>query len=482
MTTIHNARKKIYAKQQDTYNRTVYERGHYKKNGNEGIYTGNSEGKKFSGAGKDSVGSEFTKSQIDKDGFLTDAYTGERVQAKTTSPDHIYPISEFHKNGGYMLSDTEKCDFATDKNNLASTNRSINKSMKDKNKIEWASSKSSGREVTNAEYFGIDNSRLKNAVKKGNETAKIHLPTNYQKAQFYIKNIFESGGKDAAAMAAYSAIGVIIHDFALAAIQELKFLFKNRKELSYKELFNLFKEKMAQVLGSLKDKWKDIIKGSFEAGITAFLSNMLVFVINLFATTLKKIVSMIRAGFASLCQAIKLIAHKPDNLTQEEANIEAVKILTTGIIGALSLGLSATIEKALQAIPGLRPIMMFPIPSIGREQRTVSDAIAVTLSAMAGCLVSTIVIYFIDKIRSNDQRDNLQIRLLNQSGLVLQYETAASWCAVGNAYQQIANIAQHGEETLNNTKKALESSYEEVVKADQELDKAMDDLDTFFNK
>lgn len=47
---------------------------------------------------------------------------------------------------------------------------------------------------------------------------------------------------------------------------------------------------------------------SLEAGLTAFLSNIVIFVINLFFTTLKKLVSIIRAGFVSLCRAVKFLA------------------------------------------------------------------------------------------------------------------------------------------------------------------------------
>lgn len=54
---------------------------------------------------------------------------------------------------------------------------------------------------------------------------------------------------------------------------------------------------MEKVWEKIKAKWKDIFKGSLEAGIQAFFSNLLVFIINTIFTTLKKIVQIIRAGF-----------------------------------------------------------------------------------------------------------------------------------------------------------------------------------------
>ncbi|MGP1457964.1 MAG: hypothetical protein ACTTKL_01450 [Treponema sp.] len=484
VTTIHNAKQKIYADKRDEYDRTVYENGRYTpgKNGHKGTWSGNSEGKKFSGDGKNSVGSEFTKSQMNKDGFLTDAYTNRAVKADTTSPDHIYSLSEFHKNGGYMLSDKEKCDFATDKNNLASIDRGINSSLRDKDKFEWANSKSNGRDITNKEFYEIDKKALSKAVGRGKETANAHLPTNKQKTLYYGKELAKSGGKDAAMMAAYSALGVVLRDLAQGIMTEVRLTFERKGQESFKEIFIRFKNRLQEILAGLKSKWKDIFKGSLEAAITAFLSNIVVFVINLFFTTLKKIVSMIRAGFVSLCQAIKLLTNPPADMPKEEVHFQVLKILTAGIIGAASLGLSAAIEKGLQAIPGLQPLMMFPIPSLGKEQRTVSDVIALTLSALAGGLLTTIVLYFMDKCRGSGKHDKLQIQLIAQSGVVIQCEISKTWCTLDDAYNLFKRKVVETAQIFIETEQELNKSFEIVKQVTASREDAMSKLRAAFNR
>ena len=171
VTTIHNAQQKIYADKKDEYDRKTY------------TDTKNSKGQKFSGDGKNSVGSNFTKSKMDKDGNVVDAYTGKIKQAKETSPDHIESISQFHKDGGFMLSDIKKADFATDEDNLALTGRDINTSMRDYSKEEWKDKKRENGK-TNKEYFDIDEKRLDEAVAKGKNTSKKHLPTFTEKQNF----------------------------------------------------------------------------------------------------------------------------------------------------------------------------------------------------------------------------------------------------------------------------------------------------------
>jgi hypothetical protein len=125
VTTINNAGQQIYAREVDGYNRTEY------------THSKNSNGQAFAGQGKKSVGSEFTKNQLDESQTLSDAYTGKRESGSNTSPDHIVSNSEFHKDGGFMLSSVRKADFATDTGNLASTRRDINQSMSDNDNLEW---------------------------------------------------------------------------------------------------------------------------------------------------------------------------------------------------------------------------------------------------------------------------------------------------------------------------------------------------------
>ena len=49
-------------------------------------------------------------------------------------------------------------------------------------------------------------------------------------------------------MAAFSAIGVIMHDLSLAVVEELKYILKNRKEKTNRELFCHFKEEWPKLL------------------------------------------------------------------------------------------------------------------------------------------------------------------------------------------------------------------------------------------
>ncbi|MDA3055648.1 DUF1524 domain-containing protein [Campylobacter sp. CN_NA1] len=473
VTTIHNAKKDIYSNEKDKYNRENYTN---KKN---------SQGFKFEGQSKKSIGSEFTKSQLDKDGNLIDAYTKQKIKGSNTSPDHIVPIKDFHKSGGYMLDDTKKADFATDINNLASTNRSINSSLSDSDKMDWIKKKNGNYNDKKAkikikeEEFEIDMASFKQAIKRGEKTAEKHLPTNMEKIKYYGENLIETGAKDAGKMAVYSAFALILREFIEATIDEIKITLKNFGDESFSEISKRFKTRLGEIWENIKAKWKDILKDSLEGAITAFFSNLLVFAINLVTTTLKKIVSIIRAGFVSLVQAIKMIVNPPENVDKDDVYYEAFKILITGIIGGASLGLSAGIDSLLASVPGLNAIMALPLPF--SEHGTVGSALSVTISALLGGILTTIAIYYMDKFRSNAKQSKLKFQLMAKSGEVVQLSIAQSWFVLGDGYKTLLDSTLHSKQTLETAKERIRQSDEKTsnkIKSNfDEINNALSELE-----
>jgi hypothetical protein len=407
------------------------------------------------------------KAAFNSQDVIIDAYTGKPLAKDGRAHlDHIVSAKEIESNAANHLFKTpeERAKMATNNKNLAWTEASANQSKGDKAMKEWLDTpdKQGG---TKEKRFDIDRQKALKEDAKARRYIKREITVSAMKK--YGNELLSTGGKDTANMAAYSALGVVLRDLTQAVFHEIHVTFQQRGTETLKEIFIRFKERIGAVLADIKSKWKDIFKGSFEAGITAFLSNMVVFIINLFATTLKKIVAMIRAGFVSLCQAVKMLANPPEGMGREEASYQALKILTAGLIGAATLGLSAAIEKLLQAIPGLQPLMMFPIPSIGKEPRTVSDILAVTLSALAGGLLTTLVLYFMDKCRNAGKKDKLQIQLVAQSGVVVQYKIAQTWCVMDDAYHFLGEKVIEGYEMAKAAK-------EEIDKSKAEADEAVD--------
>ena len=341
ITTIHNAEQKIYARAEDEYNRTDY--------------TGsrNSEGKKFEGQGKNSVGSTFTKSQLD-DGCLTDGYTGARIKASDSSPDHVIANSTFHKSGGYMLSQTKKADFATDTDNLVSTERSINQSMRDHDKPEWADRKSAGRDVTNETEFGIDRERFDAAVDLGRKTAEKHEPSLGEKTQFYTKNAAVTGVNEGMKMGTQQAFGLLMVEIFASSFDEINDVYKNGKQND--SVLEELSVRLKKVGAKVASKWENMIEGFTGGFISGFISNAITMLINMFVTTGKRVVRMIREGAFSLLKALKMMVFPPEDLTFGQAAHEALKLLAVGGVVIGGVALEEVVEKLILSVPLFVPI------------------------------------------------------------------------------------------------------------------------------
>jgi hypothetical protein len=135
---------------------------------------------------------------------------------------------------------------------------------------------------------------------------------------------------------------------------------------------------------------------------------------------------------------------------------QALKILVAGLISALSLGLSAAIEKLLQAIPGLQPVMMFPLP--GSRGQTISDAIAAVVSGIIGGMLSTIAIYFMDKFRDRNKQMDIRFKLVAAEGIATQYKLVQTWIAVDEAYKYTSRVHERDIRTVVDAAAAVDET------------------------
>lgn len=374
VTTIHNANQNIYANEKDKYSRKDY------------TNTRNSEGKQFAGQGKNSVGSQFTRSQMNKNGNVKDAYTGKTQKADTTSPDHIESLSQYHKDGGFMQDNTKRADFATDENNLALTDRSINQSMRDYDKKEWAEKTKDG--VKNKDRYNINKDMFEEATKKGTATKKKHLPTNTEKAKYYIKKSAVTGVNEAAKMGMQQAIGLVMTEFFTAVFDEILDIYKNGFTHGFDDerFFEVLKKRLMKIASRIKNKWKDTAIAFKDGFLSGFISNLVTTVINMFVTTAKRVVRIIREGLFSLFRAVKLLLFPPEDMTPEDAMHEAKKLIATGLIVSLGVIIEEWIDKLIKGTAILEPF---------------SDTLtAIFVGTITGISI-TMVVYYIDKKRDD---------------------------------------------------------------------------------
>ena len=401
------------------------------------------------------------------DQIVVDGYTNKKIPKSYTDIEHIVSVKEIESSASnhLYLSVEQRAEIASSDKNLIYADRGVNRSKKDSNLKEWL-------EDGNPEYTSKVDKKV--AIKKYNDAKKNeNQKRTIEALKKNSKELLQTGGKDAVMIATYSAIGIVLKDLMQGIMIELRLTFEKRGDETLREIFNRFKDRVSKILVEIKSKWKDILIGSLEAGITAFLSNIVVFAINLFATTLKRFVAIIRAGFVSLVQAIKILANPPADMPKDEINYQALKVLTAGLIGALSLGLTEGIEKLLLSVPVLTPIMSLPLPF---GDQTIGDAIAVTLSAMCGGLLTTVALYFMDKAQRGTKESKIQIQLMAKSGEIVHMKAAQTWVVLGEAYDEFFNDAKQSYAKFEQVKLEIKQSTKQASESVENFSKTMANL------
>lgn len=438
VNTTHNVRKGIYASEAEKQryeNRGEYDSAHYHTDEN------------YKAINKAQGG-------LKEQGGLTDYMTGETLAPNAkTDLDHKVSAKTIHDDRARVLAEVDGAELANTWDNLAMTDSSLNRAKKAMTADEFIAHKerslaelekiSKTRELTDkekarkAKFESIDDDRLREDYQKSKENIDSKVDRAYYTSAKPYKEAVITGGIDAGKMAIHSAIGVILKEFIEGMSIELKILFKEFGNESLKDIFKRFAERLKKIWATLREKWKDIIAGSFEAGIVAFFSNLIVFAINIVFTTLKKIVQIIRAGFASLCQAVKTLFDK--NIPENERMFAAAKIFVTGIIGAVTMLGAEAITKWLYTIPFLGQILGLPIPF---TDETIGDALGLCISAALGAVLSTIAIYYMDKWASGKKESKLEIQIMTKSGEVVNYKLQQTWLALWEGYDAVLGGAE----------------------------------------
>ncbi|EJS3349906.1 hypothetical protein NWZ63_000667 [Campylobacter jejuni] len=464
VNTTHNVRKGIYAseKERQRYaNRGEYDSDYYHKD-------------------SDYIKINKEQSQLKKQGKLEDYMTGKKIEANAdTDLDHIVAAKTIHDDPARVLAEMDGAKLANTESNLKMTDSSLNRSKKDKSAEEFLAKRDERLKIleeqekkgilTPSQQKEIQDEKFKEQYKQNEKEINREVDKKYYTSSKPYKEALITGAQDAAKMAAYSALGIVLKDFIKAIIIELKVTFKEFGNESLKEILMRFKDRICKVWEELKIKWKDILKGSFERALQTFFSNLVVFIINIFATTLKSIVQIVRAGFTSLWQAMKIITNPPKDMPNEDIYYEASKIMITGLISAVTMLGSESIKNFLLTIPGFNALLFFPIPF---TEQTIGDALSLCITSACGTILSTIAIFYMDKWRNDSKIGRLQIQLVAQNGVIMHYKIAQTWFVLGDAYNLFEQVVVRGNKNLtmlkNNINQA-KNTLKQVEKERQEI-------------
>ena len=302
---------------------------------------------------------------IENSQMIQDEYSGDYLDHAEMDCDHIVSAEAYHRSEGWRQSKAQRADFGSDSDNFAMTTKSSNRSLKSADKHEWQQKPSTAKPGhTNKDAHRHDNRRVNAAVERGSKTAIKHSSSTLDKALYDGKRVAVTGATEAGKLGLQQSVGLLLAEFFAASFDEISDSYRNGfvdgvQAAGFLDALSL---RLGRVAERVLARWKDALVSFKEGAIGGLLSNLVTWLINMVSTTAKRMVRLIREGFASILKALKVALFPPADLEPGEAADAALKLLAAGAITSVGILAEEGLEKAVASVVPFAPFA--PIISV----------------------------------------------------------------------------------------------------------------------
>lgn len=399
--TVHNVRQDIYASESE---RQQYEeRGNYK------------DLKSQYHSHKNYIDTGRNDKRLQESGNLHDAYRNKTMRMdEQRNLDHIISANEIHNDRGRVLAEMDGIELANQSSNLQTTLETVNKSKKDTPISEWLDNlperiENFEHDVVNKksqlaqlpqttpeekhQYREMEDDirkqeeKIKNlkdvdpeAMHAKDKEARAKYDAQISRSYYSSSKFLKQAGKDAA----ISGVNMGVRQVLGLVMAEVWFELRSQVPAIIQSLKNNFNLEafIARIQDTFKGIWQRIQK-QFKDFLSAFkdgffggvMSSVTTTIFNIFTTTYRSAIKIIREIWGQMVKAFKLIFFNPDKLGFVD--------LCKAVVGILSTAAGITIGSIAHA--HLLPLCNFPF---GAE-------LAAFASALVTGLVTLGLTYFL---------------------------------------------------------------------------------------
>lgn len=258
---------------------------------------------------------------------IKDEYTNENIgfygHTKSIPPnkkaelDHIIAAKEIHEDRGRLLSGLNGKELADSEDNLAWTNKSLNASMQDKNIQEYIKA-----------HPELDEETKKRMLEKDKQARRAYngkINKAYYTSSAFFKDTAKAAGKLGVVMGLRQVLGLVFSEIWFSVRDEIK-----QGNEDGKALFNSIALGIKKGLENAKFRYKELWHKFIEGAVGGVLASLTTTLCNIFFTTAKNVVKVVRESWASLVEATKILLFNPDFFPFGESLRAAAKIIATG--------------------------------------------------------------------------------------------------------------------------------------------------------
>lgn len=393
------------------------------------------------------IGKNREVSQQRKDGILTDAYTGEKIPRNGKSDlDHVISAKEIHDDAGRVLAGLIGTDLANSDENLQVTNPHTNRTKKAASMDEFLNKYGD-------EYSENHKSNMHEKDAKARKVYEQKLAKAYYTSPKFTKDVTLAAGSVSIKMGVRQALGFVFTEIWFAVKEEFVNM---RDSFDIGELFSAIGNGINRGFMSAKEKYKELFEKFKEGAVAGALSSFSTTLCNIFFTTSKNVVKIIRQTYASIVQAAKILFINPDNLTFGERMRAVVKIIATGASVVAGSIVSEFIEKT--------PMGMVPV---------IGDIVKTFCGTFVTGIMSCTLLYFLDRSEVMNKLVNILNNLNTMSTEVNYFYRQAEYFEKYAAEIMMIDIDKFHEETEAYYSTALKI---EDAKNESELNSILKDI------
>lgn len=314
---------------------------------------------------------------------IQDAYTGEDLifsssrnapPTKTASLDHVISAKKIHDDRGRILAGLSGPDLANAPENLKFTSFSLNASIQAEDIPDYIAAHPELPEKTKS-----------NMMHYYNEASKAYeakIARAYYTSPRFFSDTAKAAGQVGVSMGIRQMMGFIFMEIWIEARARLERA--QRDNFDLKQVLNAIGEGVKQGVVNAKIKYKEVLQNLGEGVIAGFFSSITTTICNIFFTTAKNVVQIIRQSWAGLTEAVSILLLNPDNLLFGERFKAAAKVISA----TASVIVGVTVQSTVAEVIAKTPLVL--VPGIG-------DVVPTFCGVLLTGILSCTLLYYIDR-------------------------------------------------------------------------------------
>lgn len=310
-------------------------------------------------------------SQKRKEGILQDEYTGEAIPRNGRSDlDHVVSGKEIHDDPGRVLTEIDGADLANNTpDNLKVTNMHTNRSKKADSMEEYL-------QKHGDEYTEEQKDRMRKLDQKARKEIDAQLNRKYYTSSKFLTDTTTAAAKTGLQMGIRQVLGFVL----VEVWAEIRNTLNKKKHSKAKEMLLSSVAAIKRGIKNAKRRYKKMIAEFMNGAFAGVLASITTTLCNIFFTTAKNVVRIIRQSYVYIVEALKTIFINPENLALGDCISATVKILSVG--GSVILGTMVQEAVSKSGIAG------FPV---------VGEIVPAFCGALASGIVSCSLLYFFER-------------------------------------------------------------------------------------